>query len=307
MYGTEAPFVSVIIPVFNDGERLRLCLTALAEQTYERSRFEIIVVDNGSDHLELIQALVADYDNATLALEPTPGSYAARNRGLALAQGEAIAFTDADCIPAPDWLAVGVQLLTQTPNCGLVAGQIQLFFQNPDRPTLVELYESVRALPQREFVEVHHYGATANVFALRQVIDAVGGFDPHLKSSGDAEWGQRVYAQGYRQVYGNAAIVHHPARSSLAELYQRTRRLAGGHYDVQMKEATSPRQRQMVFWRLLLHNLTPPIFFMINTFKNLQLQGIGQKLKVTWAMVLVRYISVWELLRLRLGGKSSRA
>lgn len=307
MCGTEAPFVSVIIPVFNDEARLQLCLAALAEQTYERSHVEIIVVDNGSENLDAIEAVVAGFDNATLAVEPMPGSYAARNRGLQLAQGDAIAFTDADCIPAPNWLEVGVQLLTQTPNCGLVAGQIELFFQNPDRPTLVELYESVRALPQREFVEVHHYGATANVFTLRRVIDAVGGFDPHLKSSGDAEWGQRVYAQGYRLVYGKAAIVHHPTRSSLAELYQRTRRLAGGHYDVQMKEATSPRQRQMVFWQLLLHNLTPPIFFMITTFKNLQLQGIDQKLKVTWAMVLVRYISVWELLRLKLGGKSSRA
>ncbi|MEM8542899.1 MAG: hypothetical protein AAGF66_02765, partial [Cyanobacteria bacterium P01_H01_bin.119] len=55
--------------------------------------------------------------------------------------------------PDRNWLAEGVRLLAETPNCGLVGGNIKLFFQNPARPTMVELYESFRALPQREFVE----------------------------------------------------------------------------------------------------------------------------------------------------------
>ncbi|MEP0925114.1 glycosyltransferase [Leptolyngbya sp. ST-U4] len=42
----DAPLVSVIIPVFNDGEQLKLCLAALAQQSYPRSQIEIIVVDN---------------------------------------------------------------------------------------------------------------------------------------------------------------------------------------------------------------------------------------------------------------------
>jgi glycosyltransferase involved in cell wall biosynthesis len=307
MEKSDYPFVSVIIPVFNDGERLQLCLAALAQQTYGRSHFEIIVIDNGSDDFGAIQVTVSPYNNTVLILEPTPGSYMARNRGLAIAQGEVIAFTDADCIPAPDWLAAGVELLTAIPNCGLVAGQIQLFFQNPDRPTMVELYESVRALPQQEFVEQHHYGATANVFTWHQVIDRVGGFDAQLKSSGDVEWGQRVHAHGYRQVYGEAVIVQHPTRSSLKELYARTRRLAGGHYDVQLKHTHSLWQRQAVFARALLQNLTPPVFFAVNTLRDTRLQGLGQRLKVSAVMVLVRYISAWETLRLKLGGLSNRA
>ncbi|MEM6423936.1 MAG: glycosyltransferase family A protein, partial [Cyanobacteria bacterium P01_H01_bin.119] len=147
MADLSSPLVSVIIPVYNDAEHLALCLAALAQQTYKRSRTEIIVIDNGSDDPALTQTVVQPYDNVALAIEPTPGSYAARNRGLALAQGEVIAFTDADCIPDRNWLAEGVRLLAETPNCGLVGGNIKLFFQNPARPTMVELYESVRALP----------------------------------------------------------------------------------------------------------------------------------------------------------------
>jgi glycosyltransferase involved in cell wall biosynthesis len=88
MQSRSSPFVSVIIPVFNDAEHLRLCLRALAQQTYPSSCYEVIVVDNGSDDLEAIQAVVAGFGQAIAVLEPTPGSYAARNRGIALAQGE---------------------------------------------------------------------------------------------------------------------------------------------------------------------------------------------------------------------------
>lgn len=307
MENIDYPFVSVIIPVFNDEEGLKLCLAALAQQTYERSHVEVIVVDNGSDNPDEIRSAANFYEGVTLVVEPRPGSYTARNRGLNLAKGEVIAFTDADCIPAPDWLENGVQTLKRVPNCGLVAGQVCLFFRNPNRPTMVELYESVRALPQQEFVEQHHYGATANVFTTRQVIDDVGGFDDRLKSSGDAEWGKRVYARGYRLTYAESVIVRHPARSSLKELYTRTRRLVGGHYDLQLYRATTQWQRQLIFWRSLIQNLTPPVFFAFNTFLDHRLKGFGQKLKVSSVMLLVRYISAWEILRLKFGGVSNRA
>ncbi|MGB3493028.1 MAG: glycosyltransferase [Elainellaceae cyanobacterium] len=302
-----SPFVSVIVPVFNDADGLKLCLAALSEQSYAQSRFEVIIVDNGSDDPEQIKTIAAAYDWVTVATETSPGSYAARNRGLDLARGDVMAFTDADCIPAPDWLENGVYILKETPNCGLVAGQIRLFFRNPSCPTMVELYESVRALPQQEFVEDHHYGATANVFTTRHVIDTVGKFDARLKSSGDAEWGKRVHAQGFRQVYAEKVIVQHPTRSSFRELYVRTRRLAGGHYDLQLYRATTPWQRQCIFWRSLTQNLTPPVFFAINTFLDTRLNSVGQKLKVSSVMLLVRYISAWEILRLKFGGVSNRA
>lgn len=323
MSGSEAPFVSVIIPVFNDGDRLRLCLAALAEQTYEQSHFEIIVIDNGSDDGEFIQSVVAPYDNLTLTVESAPGSYAARNQGLTLAKGEILAFTDADCIPAPDWIEQGVEQLQSNPSCGQVLGQIQIFFTNPQRPTPVELYESITAFPQERLLQQFRGGATANLFTWRSVVDAVGPFDAQLKSNGDVEWGQRVYAQGYQQIYAASVLVQHPARSSIAELYSRTRRLVGGRYDLQLKRAQTGWQRQAVFIQTLLQYLLPPIplpvnpfaadrlkgpiLFSSNPFSDDRLSSFDQKIKVTGVMILVRLISAWETLRLKLGSVSSRA
>lgn len=51
----DYPFVSVIIPVFNDQEPLKLCLAALAKQTYPRSQYEVIVDDNGSNNRKQIK------------------------------------------------------------------------------------------------------------------------------------------------------------------------------------------------------------------------------------------------------------
>ncbi|NJR32909.1 MAG: glycosyltransferase, partial [Chamaesiphon sp. CSU_1_12] len=68
-------FVSVIIPVFNDAERLRLCLEALQNQTYPQNLYEVIVVDNGSNPDEDVKSVVAEFGQAIAAFEPTPGSY----------------------------------------------------------------------------------------------------------------------------------------------------------------------------------------------------------------------------------------
>ncbi|HSM84194.1 MAG TPA: glycosyltransferase family 2 protein [Nodosilinea sp.] len=299
-------FVSVIIPVFNDGERLRLCLAALAQQSYEPSSFEVIVIDNGSDDLERVQAVVAPYANVTLAVEPTPGSYAARNRGLALAKGAAIAFTDADCIPAADWLERGIARLEQEPNCGQVVGKVNLFFADPQHPTAVELYESLTAFPQERLLREFHGGATANVFTWRRVIDQVGPFNTRLKSNGDIEWGRRVFEAGYGQVYAADVQVGHPARRSLAELRKRTVRLAGGVFDRFIHPDDPFIQRQKMFARLLVDDLTPPVNFFVTTFSNSELKRWQHKLKAALMILVVRYISASEKMRLKLGGVSDR-
>ena len=49
MLNKSNPFVSVIIPVFNDSDRLLTCLKALEHQTYPKNLYEVIVVDNDSE------------------------------------------------------------------------------------------------------------------------------------------------------------------------------------------------------------------------------------------------------------------
>lgn len=302
----SSPFVSVIIPVFNDGEHLKICLAALQQQTYPRSDYEVIVVDNGSDQAEQIEAVVAPFAQAIVIQELTPGSYAARNRGIAQARGEIIAFTDADCVPAADWIEQGVKNLRQTPNCGLVVGRIDMVFQNADRLTWVEQYEQVMGFQQQAHLERYRYGSTANVFTFRQVIDRVGLFDASLKSNGDFEWGRRIYAHGYQQVYAADTCIAHPARHSFAQLYKRTVRLAGGIYDAQIQKCDTAVQRHKFFVRSVLEDLASPVLTVAETVFNPDVKGVNQKILIYWINLFVRYVRAIEKVRLKLGGVSTR-
>lgn len=106
------PFVSVIIPAFNEERYIGQCLQSLEAQTYPRDRFEVIVVDNNSK--DNTAAIVSQYDVILLSKKEGPVG-AVRNFGVANCRGEIIAFIDADCVAPPDWLEIGVMLIKEHP------------------------------------------------------------------------------------------------------------------------------------------------------------------------------------------------
>lgn len=228
MSDTFTPFVSVVIPVYNDSERLKICLASLDNQTYPKNLYEVIVVDNGSD--DNLEELVCRFDQTSFTREDRPGSYPARNKGISVAKGDIISFTDSDCIPHTDWIESGVSSFHGVRNCGMVAGKIDIFFKKPNKPTAVEVYESVNAFNQKKYIENGRFGVTANLFTFKSVIAKVGLFDAALKSGGDLEWGKRVFSFGYQQIYADNTCVAHPARTSFGELFRKTTRVVDGLY-----------------------------------------------------------------------------
>jgi len=97
--------VSVIVPVYNPGDKLRDCLDSLTGQTLKP--IQIILIDDGStDNSPEIGKEYAERfpDIIRFVSGPNQGSSAARNRGLTLAEGEWISFVDADDKVAPDFL-----------------------------------------------------------------------------------------------------------------------------------------------------------------------------------------------------------
>ncbi len=210
------PSVSIIIPVKNDSRRLKKCLSAIANQTYT-GVIETIVIDNNST--ENIYSVTSHYQ-CKLITELKPGSYAARNRGIKSSTGEIIAFTDADTIPDSSWITNGVQSLT-SPIAGLVAGHIEFAFKG-HRPNPVEYLDSLLHLKQ-EVYAIRGYAATGNAFTWAWMFEVVGLFDDTLLSLGDRQWGERVSSAGYKVVYSQNAIVHHPARATLAALLKKAR------------------------------------------------------------------------------------
>lgn len=298
-----SPFVSVIIPVHNDSERLQNCLEALENQTYPKDLYEVIVVDNGSDNS--IESVVNLFNQAFASYESTPGSYAARNKGISLAKGEILAFTDADCIPAFNWLETGVRHLLSTPKCGIVGGQIELFFKSPTRPTAVEIYESVTYLQQKSHIEKGKYGATANIFTFKRIVDKVGNFNSKLKSRGDAEFGQRVFAHGYSLIYADDCCVAHPARYSFAQLYKRIVRIKGGTHELNKSRQEKDRYFLIKFMKDLSGTWTLK-YALTKAFSDKRLKSNKQRIQVFFMILLVHYLKIYEDIRLNLGGNPSR-
>jgi len=103
--------VAVVVATYNRPAQLRRLLECLAAQT---AKAEVIVVDDGSD--VPLDELVRPF-HCTLIRQANAGPASARNRGVAAAKSDFIAFTDDDCEPEPTWLENLLGRLQAHPAC----------------------------------------------------------------------------------------------------------------------------------------------------------------------------------------------
>lgn len=278
----ELPFVSVIIPVYNDSVRLLKCLKALYLQTYPYNSYEVIVVDNNS--IENVFSVCQQFPNVRYLQENKQGSYAARNCGVRAARGEIIACTDADCLPAHDWISSGVQSLLSNPDAGIVAGHIEMSYLH-SQPNPIEYADRLMHLNQQLYAE-KGYAATGNAFTWEWMFEKVGMFNEGLLSLGDREWGERVTGQGYGVVYSKEAYVLHPARHTLHALLRKVR------FQARHKPLLKPWT-----WKDLFRQLLPMGWsFYWNLVGDRNLPALGAKFRFLLVVYAVKYIVFWEMM-----------
>lgn len=223
----DFPFVSVIVPVWNGASHVRRCLDAIAAQTYPANRFELIVIDNGST--DDTPAIVVAHPRARLLVEPVASSYRARNRGLAEARGEWALFTDADCVPAPGWIAAAMAAAERNAGAGVVGGRIDLFDETGNTSQVCADFEAIFSFNQQRTIAAGH-SVTANWLSPIALLRAMGGFNAALKSGGDVEMSGRIAAAGHPIVYADDMIVSHPVRGSYGEIRGKYLRTLGGRW-----------------------------------------------------------------------------
>lgn len=295
---TKRPLVSVVIPVYNDAARLAGCLGALEKQTYPSDRVEILVVDNGSE--DDVADAVDCFDNVRLLVELRPGSYAARNHGIREANGEVIAFTDADCVPASTWVERGVSHLMEDPAIGLVGGRIDVLVRDPENPNGVELADIVVNFQQRRYIEEFQFAATASAFSRKSVFERVGRFNEEMLSGGDRDWGERVANAGYRLRYADDAVITHPARRSLRQLYVKSKRQHAGARDHRRSTGSTLPVGQ------LLRSLVPPIGTAWRLRRDERIPSRWAWFRIVAVLSTMRLMRAWFTLRFAFGGSSPR-
>lgn len=203
---TNPPFISVIVPAWNEEKAVGRCLQSLQNQTASRDSYEIIVVDDGSTDRTRERA---ERLGARVIVQPNRGPGAARNLGAANARGDIVLFIDGNCEADPRWLAAmtapfadseiaGVSGEKKTRQTGLWPRYIQAEFD--DR------YNRIGAHRWIDFVD------SATAAYRRKVLLDNGAFDTNLKEAEDAELSFRLAERGYGLVLARDAIVyrHHP-------------------------------------------------------------------------------------------------
>lgn len=294
--GGSSVLVSVIVPVYNDLESLGCCLQALQNQQFPQSQYEILVVDNGSE--ADVAGLVNKYATVSYLYEGRPGSYAARNKGVNHAQGKYLAFTDADCEPASDWLAAGLKALQPVSESSVVAGRVDVLTEAGECVTAFAWFDHGTYLNQQRKSD-EHYAATANLFIARELFSRVGPFDERLRSGGDREWGERAYAMGVNILYCEAACVRHPARSSFAQLSHKVKRVYGGMLHLAWRAG---------FWhvvKLVAQTAVPPVSRMRDVMAD-DVMSLSLRLSRAGVIWLMKGVALVELLRLLGGGRALR-
>ena len=221
--------LSIVIPHFNDPSGLAACLASLERQTYDKSRFEVIICDNNSDIPP--QGLEQYALNLRLVVEKKRGAGPARNAGVAIARGQFIAFTDSDCKTHPDFVEEGLSQMRDMGERGVLAGKI-VYRPKDERPNSIEAFDIVFAMDQKSHA-LKGDAATGNLWTSRTLFNEVGPFVADLAE--DTDWCQRAYAIGAEFRFGDNCIVEHPARSTFEELKAKWKRQSAMTFNAQKK------------------------------------------------------------------------
>lgn len=180
----DEPLVSVVIPVYNGERFLAEALTSVFVQTYRP--IEVIVVDDGST--DRSAEIAASFGEVTLVRQLNSGVSTARNTGIARAQGEFLAFLDADDI----WLERKIEL------------QVRYLGDHPEFAYAISHYSNFihRGVPappwfRPDRLDAPELGYVPSSWLVRRsTLDAVGPFNPDYRNAEDMDWIARAKDMG---------------------------------------------------------------------------------------------------------------
>jgi glycosyltransferase involved in cell wall biosynthesis len=179
--------------------------------------YEIIIVDdNSSDSTSTIInkwcALSHPFKAKYLRMEQNCGPANARNHGILSSVGDAVAFTDSDCIVDPYWLDMLNNKLLTDHNYAGVGGSVR-----PLKDDIFSKYYTFYKI--LEPPESMLYLVSANCIYWRDRLLDVHGFDSDIKKPGGEDVGLslKLYKKGYRFGYEEKAVVYHDYRSNLTD------------------------------------------------------------------------------------------
>jgi cellulose synthase/poly-beta-1,6-N-acetylglucosamine synthase-like glycosyltransferase len=207
-------FFSIIIPNL-DTPTVDEAILAIERQDYYHSQYELIVV--GMDRFGLIhESDITHFIRSDQPLSPAK----ARNRGASQAKGEVLVFTDADCIPYPNWLSVLARRFA-SPDVEIVGGGVEFDTSNywtlSDNLSMFYEYHTTHANGERSQLP------SLNLAIRRSLFNKAGGFDERYPrpAGEDADLTIRLRKLGqHLWLEPTASVFHRPPRGRLVDILQ---------------------------------------------------------------------------------------
>lgn len=212
------PDLAIIIPHYNDTERLARCLEALGRQ--DLTGVEVVVADNASD--QDLGPVLARFDWARLVVAPEAGAGLARNAGVAASTAPWLAFIDADCVAGEAWVSRAKQIAAGD-RSRITGGRVDVFDETPPPRSGAEAFETVFAFQMRRYLEEEAFLGAGNLVVSRPAFEQAGPFLATV--SEDKEWSQRAASRGLVLAFDDALAVGHPSRRDWAALRRKWHRI----------------------------------------------------------------------------------
>lgn len=283
----SGPDIAVIIPHYNDVDRLEFCLKELMRN--DTARAEILVVDNNSPTPP--DRLHAVFPDVKFLSESEKGAGPARNHGVRKSSAPLLAFIDADCVPDHDWLSMARKV---APRADLIGGRVDVFDETPPPRSGAQAFEKVFAFDFKNYIEEQGFSGSGNLVTSRAVFDDVGPF--RVTVSEDRDWSFRATAKGYRLIYEDGFRVRHPSRSDWAALRQKWYRLTCESFA--LVQSTRPGPAGRIRWGIKA--LAMPLSALVHLPKLLlspKLDTGGERLRAAATLFRLRFLRMIWMLR----------
>lgn len=218
---SDAPKVSVIMPVYNVASYIGETLDSILAQTYQS--YEIILVNDGSnDTAELEIALAPYFDFIVYTEQKNAGCAAARNTAINLARGELLAFLDGDDVWLPNFLESQIDFLEKN-RLEMVYCDALLFgeplFENR---TFMQDAPSNGAVTTISLITTECNVIVSGTIVKRDLLDKFGAFDAEIRRAQDFDVWFRLAKNGARIGYQREVLLKYRVRPD---------NLSGGNVD----------------------------------------------------------------------------
>jgi len=202
MKPSPKPLFSVVVPAYNEEKYLSLCLASLVSQNFPKTKYEVIVVDNGSTDKT---TQIAKKYKVRLIKESRKGVVFARQTGFLATRGKIICSTDADCFIPSNWLKKIASTFKKNPDLIAIGGNLDLMHVDNFFKLMIKFF----APPGLFLDQLLRLGSglySPNFAIKKSVFLKIGGFDTSLLTGEDLEISKRARKAGQIRFLNNLKV-----------------------------------------------------------------------------------------------------